>query len=124
MQGSTQQSPTRTMKEKAATFLNNPQHTYELAIQTANKLGTLNRILLVFTRRGHNFTSLTFRETKDKRFASVEIQIQGDDNHVGKIVKELKKLIDVVTVECINVSIKQEKPTIQTMTTRGERHVF
>lgn len=83
-----------------------PFHTISLLVR--NKPGVLVRVALVFSRRGYNIESLVVSPAMGQgeydgipitpgEFSRMTITCSGDPDNLGQIVKQLEKLIDVVT---------------------------
>jgi acetolactate synthase-1/3 small subunit len=62
-----------------------------------NESGALSRVAGLFSARGFNIESLNVAPTNDKTLSRITIVSIGDDNIIEQIVKQLNKLIDVVT---------------------------
>jgi len=71
-----------------------PKHTISLYV--ANKPGVLNRIALVFSRRGYNIDSLVVSSTQNDQFSQMNIVASGEKHTLDQILKQLNKLVDVV----------------------------
>ena len=67
-----------------------------VSLYVANKFGVLNRVALVFARRGFNIDSLVVSEAFDPDFSHMNIVATGDEKTIGHIIKQLNKLVDVV----------------------------
>jgi len=67
-----------------------------VSLYVANKFGVLNRVALVFARRGFNIDSLVVSEAYDPDFSHMNIVASGDEKTIGHIIKQLNKLVDVV----------------------------
>jgi acetolactate synthase-1/3 small subunit len=82
-----------------------PLHTIALLVR--NKPGVLVRVALVFSRRGYNIESLVVSPAFDGAIAGYQAEVgefsrmtitcSGDAAVLEQIVKQLEKLIDVVT---------------------------
>jgi acetolactate synthase I/III small subunit len=81
-------------------------HTISLLVR--NKPGVLVRVALVFARRGYNIESLVVSPAlgqgewdgipiSPQEFSRMTITCSGDPDNLNQIVKQLEKLIDVVT---------------------------
>ena len=70
------------------------RHTISLYVN--NKPGVLNRIALVFSRRGWNIESLAVSSAHDERFSRCTITAFGDPDMLTRIIGQLGKLVDVV----------------------------
>ena len=67
-----------------------------VSLYVSNKFGVLNRVALVFARRGFNIDSLIVSEAFDPAFSHMNIVATGDEKTIGHIIKQLNKLVDVV----------------------------
>ena len=67
-----------------------------ISLYVSNKPGVLNRIALVFARRGYNIDSLVVSEGHDPAFSHMSIAASGDEKTLDQILKQLNKLVDVV----------------------------
>ncbi len=63
-----------------------------------NRSGTLSRVSGLFSRRGYNIDGLTVGETDDPFVSRMTIAVSGDDAILDQIVKQLGKLVDVISV--------------------------
>ena len=69
---------------------------HAIGLFVANKPGVLNRITLVFSRRGYNIDSLVVSPARNPGFSHMNIIASGDDETLEQIIKQLNKLVDVV----------------------------
>ena len=69
-----------------------------LSIMVANKAGVLGRIVGLFSRRGYNIDSLSVGTSEDQRYSRITVSLQGDDQVVEQIHKQVEKLVDVQDV--------------------------
>ncbi|MCL2199829.1 MAG: acetolactate synthase small subunit [Defluviitaleaceae bacterium] len=69
-----------------------------LSIMVANNAGVLGRIVGLFSRRAYNIDSLSVGTSEDQRFTRITVSLQGDNNVVDQIQKQLAKLVDVQDV--------------------------
>ena len=70
---------------------------HTISLYVANKPGVLNRIAQVFSRRGYNIDSLVVSESTDPEYSYMNIVAFGDLPTLQQILKQLNKLIDVVS---------------------------
>ena len=63
-----------------------------------NKFGVLARIAGLFSSRGFNITSLAVGETEDATVSRMTIVVDADERILEQVIKQLRKLIDVVKV--------------------------
>jgi acetolactate synthase-1/3 small subunit len=64
-----------------------------------NKFGVLTRIAGLFSGRGYNIDTLNVAPTQDADTSRLTVVTHGDDATLEQIVKQLKKLIDVIEVQ-------------------------
>jgi acetolactate synthase-1/3 small subunit len=69
-----------------------------IAALVENRAGTLSRVSGLFSRRGFNIDSLSVGETENPQVSRVTIVLEGDDAILEQIVKQLGKLVDVISV--------------------------
>jgi acetolactate synthase-1/3 small subunit len=84
--------------------------THVLSVLVENRAGTLSRVAGLFSRRGFNIDSLTVGETEDPDISRMTIAVRGDDAVLEQIVKQLGKLVDVISIRKLSDedSIKRE----------------
>lgn len=73
------------------------QHTISCLVD--NKPGVLARVAGLFSRRGYNIESLAVSITQDPEVSRMTIVVNGDEQTVEQITKQLHKLIDVSKVQ-------------------------
>ena len=73
------------------------RHTISVLVE--NKFGVLTRIAGLFSGRGYNIDTLNVGPTHDPATSRMTIVTRGDDATVQQIVKQLEKLVDVITVQ-------------------------
>jgi acetolactate synthase-1/3 small subunit len=73
------------------------RHTISVLVE--NKFGVLTRIAGLFSGRGYNIDTLNVGPTHDPETSRMTIVTRGDDATVEQIVKQLKKLVDVLEVQ-------------------------
>ncbi|QQR80726.1 MAG: acetolactate synthase small subunit [Deltaproteobacteria bacterium] len=83
-------------------------HTIEVLVE--NEFGVLARIAGLFASKGYNIDSLTVFPTDDASLSKMTIVTHGSPQIIEQIIKQLNKLINVITVE----DIKQEEYHPQT----------
>lgn len=72
------------------------RHTISILVE--NKFGVLTRIAGLFSGRGYNIDTLNVAPTQDATASRMTIVTRGDDATVEQIVKQLKKMPDVMKV--------------------------
>jgi acetolactate synthase-1/3 small subunit len=72
------------------------KHTISVLVE--NHFGVLARVSGLFSARGYNIDSLCVGETEDPSASRMTVVVSGDDRVLEQIVKQLKKLVDVIEV--------------------------
>ena len=72
------------------------KHTISVLVE--NKFGVLARVASMFSAKGYNIDSLSVGETIDPEVSRMTIVVTGDDMILEQIVKQLRRLIDVIKV--------------------------
>lgn len=75
------------------------KHTISVLVE--NKFGVLARISTLFAARGFNIDSLSVGETEKPNISRMTIVVNGDDDVVEQVSKQLNKLIDVIKVSVL-----------------------
>jgi acetolactate synthase I/III small subunit len=73
------------------------RHTISILVE--NKFGVLTRVAGLFSGRGYNIDTLNVGPTHDPNFSRMTIVTRGDDSTLEQIVKQLKKLVNVIEVK-------------------------
>ncbi len=69
-----------------------------ISVLVENKSGVLSRIAALFAARGFNIDSLAVGETEDPKISRMTIVSEGEENVLEQVVKQLRRLIDVINV--------------------------
>ncbi len=72
---------------------------YVLSVLVENHAGVLSRVSGLFSRRGYNIDSLTVGETYNPDQSRMTIVVRGDEYTLEQIVKQLSKLVEVISIE-------------------------
>ncbi len=72
------------------------KHTISVTVE--NKFGVLSRVSGLFSGRGFNIESLSVGETLDPSVSRMTIVTRGDDRIIEQVIKQLRKLVDVIKV--------------------------
>src|ERR1044072_3850208 len=73
------------------------RHTISILVE--NKFGVLTRIAGLFSGRGYNIDTLNVGPTQDPNTSRMTIVTRGDEATLEQIIKQLKKLVDVIEVQ-------------------------
>jgi acetolactate synthase I/III small subunit len=79
-------------------FPGKDQHRHTLALIVENEFGVLARVAGLFSGRGYNIESLAVAETNDPAVSRMTIVTTGNDAIIEQIIKQLRKLINVIKV--------------------------
>jgi acetolactate synthase-1/3 small subunit len=86
------------MSAAPVVHLTPPSPFHTLSILVRNKPGVLVRVALVFARRGYNIESLVVStDVANGDFSRMTITCSGDPDTLEQIIKQVTKLVDVVT---------------------------
>ncbi|TEB14577.1 putative acetolactate synthase small subunit [Pelotomaculum sp. FP] len=77
---------------------------HTLAVTVENNTGVLTRVAGLFSRRGFNIDSLAVGRTENPRISRMTIIVEGDDQVVEQVAKQLHKLVDVIKISDITRS--------------------
>src|SRR5262249_48347623 len=73
------------------------KHTISVLVE--NEFGVLARVAGLFSSKGYNIDSLSVSETTDPTLSRMTIVTLGSDQIIEQIIKQLNKLVNVITVE-------------------------
>ncbi len=71
---------------------------HTLSILVENRAGVLARVASLFSRRGFNIDSLAVGTTRNPAVSRITVCVEGSEELVDQIVKQLHKLMDVLMV--------------------------
>ena len=78
--------------------MNNQIRKHTISVLVENRPGVLARVSGLFARRGFNIDSLTVSTTEDASISRMTVVTKGDEKYLEQIIKQLDKLIDVITI--------------------------
>lgn len=78
------------------------QHTLSILLQ--NEVGALVRVAGLFSARGHNIESLHVATTSNPAISHLTVTVHGDHARLTQILRQTRKLVDVLQVECASVN--------------------
>lgn len=70
-----------------------------LSVLVDNHPGVLRRVSGLFGRRGYNIDSLVVSATENEEISRMTIVVHGDETVIDQVIKQLAKLIDVISVD-------------------------
>lgn len=96
---------------------------HTLSVLMENKPGVLTRIAGLFARRGFNIDSLAVGETEDKSLSRMTITVDGQDQPIEQVTKQLHKLINVLKIVDLppESRVERELVLIKVATDAGTR---
>ncbi|MCH6198009.1 acetolactate synthase small subunit [Aquiflexum sp. LQ15W] len=71
---------------------------YTILVYTENFIGILNRITIIFTRRGINIDALTASESRLDGIHKITIEVTVTDDQIIQLSKQIEKVVDVIKV--------------------------
>ncbi|HKI98453.1 MAG TPA: acetolactate synthase small subunit [bacterium] len=71
---------------------------HTISVMVENRPGVLARVAGLFARRGFNINSLAVSATENPDISRMTIVTHGDEAHLMQVIKQLNKLIDVITI--------------------------
>lgn len=72
--------------------------THTISLTVENRHGALSRIANLFSGRGYNISTLNVAETEDPSISRMTIVVNGEEEILEQVVKQLNRLIDVIKV--------------------------
>jgi acetolactate synthase I/III small subunit len=79
------------------------ENRHVISVLVANKPGVLARVSGMFSARGYNIHSLSVAPTLDTSQSRMTLVTHGNDQIVEQIIKQLRKLIDVIKVQNLSL---------------------
>ncbi len=70
--------------------------TFTITVFSENRVGLLNQITIVFTKRGLNIETLSVSQSAIKGIHKFTITLQTTEDEIEKVVKQIDKRIDVL----------------------------
>ena len=71
---------------------------HTISVMVENRPGVLARVSGLFARRGFNINSLAVSATENPDISRMTIVTMGNEAHLMQVIKQLNKLIDVITI--------------------------
>src|SRR5690606_13917030 len=72
--------------------------THTVSVLVENQFGVLARVAGMFSGRGFNIDTLNVAPTHDPEMSRITVVVRGDETVLDQIIKQLRKLINVVEV--------------------------
>lgn len=69
-----------------------------ISVLLENEAGALSRVAGLFSARGYNIEGLSVAPTDDESVSRMTIVTRGDEQIIEQIIKQLRKLIEVIKV--------------------------
>lgn len=69
---------------------------YTILVYTENFIGILNRITIIFTRRGINIDALTASESRLDGIHKITIEVTVTEEQIVHLTKQIEKVVDVI----------------------------
>jgi acetolactate synthase-1/3 small subunit len=96
---------------------------HTIAVIVENKSGVLTRIAGLFSRRSFNIESLSVGATDNPDYSRMTLSVQGDEEVLEQVIKQLSKLINVIRVSKLEPqeSIERELAIIKVSADKQNR---
>ena len=78
--------------------MNREKESHLIGVTVENKPGVLYRISNMFSRRDFNIESISVGSSEQENISRMTIAVNGDERTFEQVVKNLKKMIDVIKV--------------------------
>lgn len=75
-----------------------PASNHTIVALVEDRPGVLNRVSSLFRRRGYNISSLAVGASEQPNLSRMTFVVEGDEDTVEQVTKQLNKLIDVIKV--------------------------
>jgi len=95
------------------------KHTISVIVE--NKPGVLSRVSGLFSRRGFNIESLAVGTTEDPKMSRMTIVVEGSEQDLEQITKQLYKLIDTLKVFDIPAELANESELVLAKISANEK---
>ncbi|MBS9522596.1 acetolactate synthase small subunit [Litoribacter alkaliphilus] len=69
---------------------------FTISVFTENFIGILNRITIIFTRRGVNINGITASESREDGIYRLTIEVTSTDEQIVQLVNQIERIIDVI----------------------------
>jgi len=96
---------------------------HTIAVIVENKSGVLTRIAGLFSRRSFNIDSLSVGATDNPDYSRMTITVEGDEDVLEQVIKQLSKLINVIRVSELasSESVERELAVIKVTADKDSR---
>jgi acetolactate synthase-1/3 small subunit len=96
---------------------------HTIAVVVENKSGVLTRIAGLFSRRSFNIESLSVGATDNPEYSRMTLSVQGDEEVLEQVIKQLSKLINVIRVSELEPeeSVERELAMIKVSADKANR---
>lgn len=96
---------------------------HTIAVIMENKSGVLTRIAGLFSRRSFNIESLSVGATDHTEYSRMTLTVEGDDDVLEQVTKQLSKLINVIRVSELEPkeSVERELAVIKVSADKDSR---
>lgn len=91
---------------------------YVISILVKNHSGVLRRVSGLFSRRGYSIESICSGDTKEQGESRLTVVVNGDDQILDQIIKQVNKLVEVIRVEQLHraTSVQRELMLVKVKT--------
>ncbi len=83
-----------------------------ISVLLENEAGALSRVAGLFSARGYNIEGLSVAPTDDPEVSRMTIVTTGDEQIIEQIIKQLRKLIEVIRVTDLTEGVHVEREMV------------
>lgn len=83
-----------------------------ISVLLENEAGALSRVAGLFSARGYNIEGLSVAPTDDPEISRMTIVTAGDEQIIEQIIKQLRKLIEVIRVTDLTEGVHVEREMV------------
>jgi len=83
-----------------------------ISVLLENEAGALSRVAGLFSARGYNIEGLSVAPTDDPEISRMTIVTTGDEQIIEQIIKQLRKLIEVIRVTDLTEGVHVEREMV------------
>ncbi|MDR1545881.1 MAG: acetolactate synthase small subunit [Deltaproteobacteria bacterium] len=92
-----------------------------LSILVQNRPGVLSHVAGLITRRGYNVESIAAGPTENVKITRITLVAAGDEPVLDQIVKQVRKLVDVISVEVMDPESITGELAVVTVSAEGAK---
>ena len=93
---------------------------YTILIFAQNKRGVIERVSMLLRKKMYNINQFSTSDTKNSEIKKITIKLYNlDDSKISQILKQLRKIVEIIRVICINQKSAIENEMILIKVNKG-----